>query len=91
MTQDSPSLREQQRYLALGKRLRKARAFRCLTQTELSRRVRIEQTRLSAWERGVYSPPCHFLHRLAVELRMRPDYFMGFVDSLYEGQLGGAS
>lgn len=65
----------------LGKRIRKARQNRELTQAELGRLLGVSQVQVSNYERGVDAVSAWMLSRLAEALRVRPRALLGDHDS----------
>ena len=53
-------------YVALGKRIRKLRKEKGMTQSELAERVKIETSNISHIERGVYKAGTNTLYEIAI-------------------------
>ena len=64
------------------KRLRNAREFRELSQSELAKRARLQASAVSHFETGTRKPSFDNLKRLADALRVTTDYLLGRTDEM---------
>ena len=63
-----------------GKRLRRARRFKDISQDEISRDIALSQITISGYERGTREPTLYTLSRLAKKLGVSADYLLGLTD-----------
>jgi transcriptional regulator with XRE-family HTH domain len=66
-----------------GQRLKEIREQEKLTQAKLAKALKVEQTHVSRWERGVIIPDTKTVVSIAVVLRTSTDYLLGLTDSEY--------
>lgn len=59
----------------IGQRIKQARRARKLSQTDLAAIFSLNQSRVTEWESGKYSPHISLLPRLAAILGVSIDYF----------------
>ncbi|MGY3717143.1 helix-turn-helix domain-containing protein [Sutcliffiella cohnii] len=71
----------------LGKRLRKARMEKKLTQEDLAKLVNTKKTTISNYETGYSSPSNEMLVDLANVLGVTTDYLLGRTESKHDGVL----
>ena len=68
---------------SVGKRIRRARMWRGVGQAELARAIGLSKTSLSLIETGqVQDPRSSIIQKIAKELRVRPDFILGFTDDM---------
>ena len=71
-----------------GERLRETRKKKQLSQTELSKRVKVHYTQIGRYERGESVPSSEVLSRLASVFETSSDYLMvGSVDNVAKAHL----
>jgi transcriptional regulator with XRE-family HTH domain len=64
------------KHRTLGTRIRHAREVRALTQVALAKRLRIQQDRVSKWERDVRTPRVQTLVAIADSLDVSLDFLV---------------